>query len=110
LLAVAGTIVRGIDVKFSFNYYGDAFWNPVGGVKQGQGYDGRFAAIMDADLDQLVGWAVLTSQNLPSGCSPICNASFIPAAMSPIRMFRAMSRRSRMPSCSACTRSRSFRI
>jgi porin len=47
-------------VKFSFNYYGDAFWNPVGGIKQGQGYDGRFAAIVDADLDKLVGWSGAT--------------------------------------------------
>jgi porin len=48
-LAVAG-------VQFTFNYYGDAFWNPLGGAKLGQGYDGRFAAIMDADLDKLTGW------------------------------------------------------
>jgi porin len=47
-------------LKFTFNYYGDAFWNPVGGVKQGQGYDGRFAAIVDADLDKLVGWSGAT--------------------------------------------------
>lgn len=47
-------------VQFSFNYYGDAFWNPYGGVKQGQAYGGRFAAIMDADLDKLVGWSGAT--------------------------------------------------
>lgn len=47
-------------VQFNLNYFGDAFWNPVGGVKQGQGYDGRFAAIMDADLDKLVGWSGAT--------------------------------------------------
>lgn len=43
-------------LKFSFSYFGDAFWNPTGGVKLGQGYDGRFAAIVDADLDKLAGW------------------------------------------------------
>jgi porin len=47
-------------VQFNLNYFGDAFWNPIGGVKQGQGYDGRFAAIMDADLDRLVGWSGAT--------------------------------------------------
>jgi porin len=44
-------------LQFNFNYYGDAFWNPIGGVKLGQGYDGRFAAIMDADLGRLAGWS-----------------------------------------------------
>jgi porin len=44
-------------VKFTFGYYGDAFANPVGGVKQGLGYDGRFVAIVDADLEKLVGWS-----------------------------------------------------
>jgi porin len=47
-------------IQLSFNYYGDAFWNPTGGVKLGQGYDGRFAAIMDADLAKLVGWTGAT--------------------------------------------------
>jgi porin len=47
-------------VQFNLNYFGGAFWNPVGGIKQGQGYDGRFAAIMDADLDKLVGWSGAT--------------------------------------------------
>jgi carbohydrate-selective porin OprB len=47
-------------VQFNLNYFGDAFWNPAGGVKQGQGYDGRFAAIMDADLDKLFGWSGAT--------------------------------------------------
>jgi porin len=44
-------------VQFSFTYYGDVFLNPTGGVKQGPGYDGRIAAIMDADLEKLVGWS-----------------------------------------------------
>jgi porin len=43
-------------VQFTFTYYGDAFGNPTGGVMQGPGYDGRFAAIMDADLEKLAGW------------------------------------------------------
>jgi porin len=47
-------------VQFNLNYFGDAFWNPTGGAKQGQGYDGRFAAIMDADLDKLAGWSGAT--------------------------------------------------
>jgi hypothetical protein len=37
-------------LKFTFTYYGDAFANPIGGVEQGLGYDGRFGTIIDADL------------------------------------------------------------
>jgi porin len=44
-------------LQFTFSYYGDAFANPIGGVRQGFGYDGRFGAIIDADLDKLVGWS-----------------------------------------------------
>jgi porin len=47
-------------LKFTFTYYGDAFANPVGGTKQGVGYDGRFGAIVDADLEKLVGWPGVT--------------------------------------------------
>jgi porin len=44
-------------LKFTFSYYGDSFDNPVGGVKQGPGYDGRFGIIMDGDLEKLAGWS-----------------------------------------------------
>jgi hypothetical protein len=44
-------------LSFIFSYYGDAFDNPAGGVKQGPGYDGRFAIIMDGDLEKLAGWS-----------------------------------------------------
>jgi porin len=44
-------------LSFVFSLYGDAFDNPFGGVKQGPGYDGRFAAIMDGDLQKLAGWS-----------------------------------------------------
>jgi len=44
-------------IKFTFIYYGDGFGNPTGGVKQGLGYDGRFSAILDADLEKLAGWS-----------------------------------------------------
>ena len=44
-------------LSFIFSLYGDAFDNPFGGVKQGPGYDGRFAAIMDGDLQKLAGWS-----------------------------------------------------
>ena len=44
-------------LSFIFSYYGDAFDNPAGGVKQGPGYDGRFAVIMDGDLEKLAGWS-----------------------------------------------------
>jgi porin len=44
-------------LQFTFTYYGDGFANPVGGVKQGQGYDGRFGTIIDADLEKLMGWS-----------------------------------------------------
>jgi porin len=44
-------------LSFIFSLYGDAFDNPSGGVKQGPGYDGRFAAIMDGDLQKLAGWS-----------------------------------------------------
>jgi carbohydrate-selective porin OprB len=44
-------------LTFTFSYYGDAFDNPVGGVKQGPGYDGRFSIIIDGDLDKLAGWS-----------------------------------------------------
>jgi hypothetical protein len=47
-------------VKFTFSYYGDAFANPTGGVKQGPGYDGRFGTIIDADLQKLIGWSGAT--------------------------------------------------
>jgi porin len=47
-------------LKFTFTYFGDAFANPVGGVKQGVGYDGRFGTIIDADLEKLVGWSGVT--------------------------------------------------
>jgi porin len=43
-------------LRFVFTYYGDAFANPMGGVSRGTGYDGRFGAIMEADLEKLVGW------------------------------------------------------
>jgi porin len=43
-------------VRFSFSYYGDALANPIGGVTQGPGYDGRFSIIVDADLAKLMGW------------------------------------------------------
>jgi porin len=44
-------------LTFTFSYYGDAFDNPFGGVKQGPGYDSRFAIITDGDLDKLAGWS-----------------------------------------------------
>ena len=47
-------------VRFTFSYYGDAFANPVGGVKQAPGYDGRFGTIIDADLQKLIGWSGAT--------------------------------------------------
>jgi porin len=43
-------------LRFTFSYYGDAFANPIGGVTQGPGYDGRFGTIIDADLAKLIGW------------------------------------------------------
>ena len=48
---------NGKGCTFTFSYYGDAFDNPFGGVKQGPGYDSRFAIIMDGDLDKLAGWS-----------------------------------------------------
>lgn len=47
-------------LKFTFTYFGDAFANPIGGVQQGLGYDGRFGTIIDADLGKLVGWSGVT--------------------------------------------------
>jgi porin len=44
-------------LKFSFTYFADGFDNPTGGVQQGPGYDGRFGAIVDADLEKLAGWS-----------------------------------------------------
>ena len=44
-------------LSFVFSYYGDAFDNPFGGVKQGPGYDGRFGIIMEGDLEKLTGWS-----------------------------------------------------
>jgi porin len=44
-------------LSFTFSYYGDAFDNPVGGVKQGPGYDGRFGIITEGDLEKLAGWS-----------------------------------------------------
>ncbi len=49
-----------LGLKFTFTYFGDAFSNPVGGVKQGFGYDGRFGTIIDADLEKLLGWSGVT--------------------------------------------------
>lgn len=65
-------------------YFGDAFWNPVDGVKQSEGYDGRLAAMVDAELSYRIGWRAI------GRCSLFCNTSFIPAAMSPIRAFQAV--------------------
>ncbi|WP_456713296.1 carbohydrate porin [Bradyrhizobium sp. USDA 4353] len=48
-------------IRFTFTYYGDAFANPSGGVRQGAGFDGRFGTIIDADLDRLVGWSGATA-------------------------------------------------
>jgi porin len=47
-------------VKFTFSYYADAFDNPIGGIRQGPGYDGRFGVIIDADLQKLAGWTGAT--------------------------------------------------
>jgi porin len=47
-------------VKFTFTYYGDALGNPTGGVYQGMGYSGRFATIVDVDLEKIVGWSGAT--------------------------------------------------
>jgi porin len=44
-------------LSFTLSYYGDAFDNPFGGVKQGPGYDGRFGIITDGDLEKLAGWS-----------------------------------------------------
>src|SRR6202521_1397287 len=44
-------------IRFTFTYYGDLFGNPSGGEQQGPGYDGRFGAIIDADLEKLAGWS-----------------------------------------------------
>jgi porin len=44
-------------LKFTFSYYGDGLANPVGGARQGLGYDGRFGIIMDGDLEKLAGWS-----------------------------------------------------
>jgi porin len=44
-------------VTLAFTYYGDAFANPKGGLGQGAGYDGRFGAIIDADLEKLAAWS-----------------------------------------------------
>jgi porin len=43
-------------LQITFTYYGDTFANPIGGVKQGLGYDGRFGTFIDADLEKLAGW------------------------------------------------------
>jgi porin len=47
-------------VKFTFTYYGDAVGNPTGGVYQGLGYSGRFATIVDVDLEKIMGWSGAT--------------------------------------------------
>jgi len=47
-------------LTFTFTYYGDAFANPVGGVTQGPGYDGRFGTIIDANLEKLADWSGAT--------------------------------------------------
>jgi porin len=44
-------------LKFTFSHYGGGFANPIGGMKQGLGYNGRFATIVDADLEKLMGWS-----------------------------------------------------
>lgn len=64
--------------------FGDAFWNPIDGVKQSEGYDDRLAAIVDAELSYRIDWRVI------GRCSLFCNTSFIPAVISPIRSFRAL--------------------
>lgn len=44
-------------LKLTFTYYGDAFTNPAGGVRQGFGDYGRFGANIDGDLEKLAGWS-----------------------------------------------------
>ena len=52
----ARTALEQAGLQFTFNYFGDAFTNPRGGVNQGQGYAGRFSTVVDADLEKLIGW------------------------------------------------------
>jgi porin len=58
LTEVAGvrSALEKVGVRFTFTYFGDTFANPIGGVTQGFGYDGRFGTIIDADLGKLLGW------------------------------------------------------
>jgi carbohydrate-selective porin OprB len=63
-------------LSFIFSYFGDAFDNPFGGVKQGPGYDSRFAVIMD------------TSKSSPAGreqkSTPASTASSVINSAAPI--------------------------
>jgi porin len=43
-------------VTFQLNYIGEAFSNVSGGIKRGSAYDGRLEAVLDADLEKLMGW------------------------------------------------------
>ena len=43
-------------VTFQLNYIGEAFSNASGGIKRGTAYDGRLEAVLDADLEKLMGW------------------------------------------------------
>ena len=47
-------------VQVTFSYYGDLLGNPTGGVRQGLGYDGRLGAIIDSDLEKILGWSGAT--------------------------------------------------
>jgi hypothetical protein len=64
-------------LSFIFSYFGDAFNNPFGGVKQGPGYDSRFAVIMAA-----------TSKSSPAGreqkSTPASTASSVINSAAPI--------------------------
>jgi len=54
------TMLEQQGIQFTFSSYNDVLANPIGGVKQGFGDDGRFGAIMDADLAKLIGWSGAT--------------------------------------------------
>lgn len=47
-------------VFFNLNYIGEVLSNPVGGVRQGTLYDGRFEFAVAADLQKTIGWPGLT--------------------------------------------------
>lgn len=52
--------LAGKGIAYGFSYYGEVMGNPSGGFSQGSIYDGRAKAVIDLDLEKIIGWSGLS--------------------------------------------------